>query len=361
MFDNQTPTAQSNQPASAPPKVGWHKLGDQNFLNKQPPVKIGNGPPSNLPIAQSRQNNNVKAPDDIFNEVDQSQNDNIERLTVNNFTVKAPAIKEPVVAFRAAQNSVLPIETQKSASLLTTLNTQPASQPAESADSDNIAVASRNFLNQQAPTELTIPQPPLSVEKQKSSLRKFFIFVLSAVILSLMIAGGILIYKIFKMDIILQPDIADSNPIIDDLTINEENNLINPPIDQPQLESTPIIVNPPPSAEQEPLPVIEEPAAVKPEAILDTDLDKIPDAEEIKIGTNPRAQDTDLDKLTDYEEVYTYKTDPLKKDSDNDQLTDAEEINTYKTDPLKNDTDGDGYSDGQEIKNGYNPAGEGRL
>ena len=50
-----------------------------------------------------------------------------------------------------------------------------------------------------------------------------------------------------------------------------------------------------------------------------------------------------------------------KKDSDNDGLPDEAEINTFQTDPHNKDTDGDGYSDGKEVKEGYDPAGEGKL
>lgn len=47
-------------------------------------------------------------------------------------------------------------------------------------------------------------------------------------------------------------------------------------------------------------------------------------------------------------------------DEDGDGLYDSLE-QFYGTTVGKIDTDGDGYSDGEEVKNGYNPAGEGRL
>jgi len=50
----------------------------------------------------------------------------------------------------------------------------------------------------------------------------------------------------------------------------------------------------------------------------------------------------------------------LLQDSDNDGLLDYEETE-YGTDINNPDTDGDGYLDGDEVKNGFNPAGEGRL
>ncbi len=48
------------------------------------------------------------------------------------------------------------------------------------------------------------------------------------------------------------------------------------------------------------------------------------------------------------------------QDTDNDGLFDDEE-EKYGCDMNNPDTDGDGYSDGDEVKNGYNPAGEGKL
>ena len=89
---------------------------------------------------------------------------------------------------------------------------------------------------------------------------------------------------------------------------------------------------------------------------LDSDGDGLTDAEEARLGTNPRNPDTDGDGLTDGEEVKTYKTDPLNADTDFDGLTDGEEVKTYKTNPLDRDTDKGGVSDGHEVKvDGTNP------
>ncbi|MBD3255930.1 MAG: hypothetical protein GF383_12610 [Candidatus Lokiarchaeota archaeon] len=64
--------------------------------------------------------------------------------------------------------------------------------------------------------------------------------------------------------------------------------------------------------------------------------------------------DTDGDGLTDYEELTQYGTDRLNIDTDLDNLNDAFEIK-YGTDPLDDDTDGDGYYDGIELTSGTNP------
>lgn len=70
--------------------------------------------------------------------------------------------------------------------------------------------------------------------------------------------------------------------------------------------------------------------------------------------------DTDGDGLSDAEEQ-SLGTDMQKADTDGDGLFDREEVKVYKTDSLKKDTDGDGIDDGTEVKNGYNPAGGGKL
>ena len=93
----------------------------------------------------------------------------------------------------------------------------------------------------------------------------------------------------------------------------------------------------------------------------DGDFDGLPDDQEALRSTNPANADTDGDTLTDGDEVNQYNTDPLKPDSDGDGLTDADEALKWKTDPARADTDNDGYTDRQEIKNGYNPAGEGKM
>ncbi|MBI2551003.1 hypothetical protein HYV73_01505 [Candidatus Uhrbacteria bacterium] len=72
------------------------------------------------------------------------------------------------------------------------------------------------------------------------------------------------------------------------------------------------------------------------------------------------ATDTDGDGLTDQEEAF-YGTNPSVADTDGDGLSDREEIMKYKTNPKNADSDGDGFADGTEVKNGYNPAGEGKL
>lgn len=82
----------------------------------------------------------------------------------------------------------------------------------------------------------------------------------------------------------------------------------------------------------------------------DTDGDGLSDGDEVfRYGTDPTKADTDGDGLTDYDEIIRYKTDPMKLDTDGDGLTDGDEVLKYRTDPLKVDTDGDGLADWDEV------------
>lgn len=71
-------------------------------------------------------------------------------------------------------------------------------------------------------------------------------------------------------------------------------------------------------------------------------------------------KDSDNDGLSDEEEL-KYGTDLYRTDTDSDGLFDKEELVKYKTNPLDSDSDSDKYTDGDEVKNGYNPAGPGKL
>ena len=70
--------------------------------------------------------------------------------------------------------------------------------------------------------------------------------------------------------------------------------------------------------------------------------------------------DSDGDGLDDLREE-GLRTDPQNWDTDGDELSDGDEVIIWKTDPLERDTDGDTHIDGVEVKNGYNPAGPGRI
>ncbi|MFN8368130.1 MAG: OmpA family protein [Candidatus Kapaibacterium sp.] len=87
---------------------------------------------------------------------------------------------------------------------------------------------------------------------------------------------------------------------------------------------------------------------------LDSDGDGIPNAEERRLGLDPKVSDTDGDGLSDFEEINVTHTDPKKADSDGDGLTDKEEV-VFKSSPIKIDTDGDGLSDQEEMIRATNP------
>ena len=92
---------------------------------------------------------------------------------------------------------------------------------------------------------------------------------------------------------------------------------------------------------------------------LDTDLDGIPDEDEILLGMDPNDPsdallDLDSDGLANVNEWIT-GTDLLNPDSDGDGLTDGDEVNTYGTSPLSTDSDADNLSDDVEIAEGLDP------
>lgn len=80
---------------------------------------------------------------------------------------------------------------------------------------------------------------------------------------------------------------------------------------------------------------------------LDTDKDKLPDSDEILLGTLINNADSDNDGLSDYDEV-RLSTDPRNADKDNDKLNDFAEVQ-LGTNPNQADTDGDLLSDFIEV------------
>ncbi len=66
----------------------------------------------------------------------------------------------------------------------------------------------------------------------------------------------------------------------------------------------------------------------------DSDGDRLTDAQENQLGTDPNVVDTDEDNMDDGTEVIDFGTDPLNPDSDADGYLDGDEQYTYGTDPL---------------------------
>ncbi len=104
------------------------------------------------------------------------------------------------------------------------------------------------------------------------------------------------------------------------------------------------------------------PFSLKANNFLDSDLDGVPDKDEINIYfTDPNLRDTDYDGYSDWLELNSgfspLDSRPIKledSDFDHDGLSDRMELN-FKTNLTNKDTDGDGFLDGEEIKNFYNP------
>jgi cell division protein FtsB len=89
-------------------------------------------------------------------------------------------------------------------------------------------------------------------------------------------------------------------------------------------------------------------AAATQTASADSDGDGLTDAEEARLGTDPRAADTDVDGLSDGAETRQHGTNPLNADTDGDRLPDGEEI-ALGANPLVRDSDGDNVEDGREV------------
>jgi Bacterial TSP3 repeat len=81
-------------------------------------------------------------------------------------------------------------------------------------------------------------------------------------------------------------------------------------------------------------------------ASRDSDKDGIPDAEEIRRGTDPYSSDSDHDGVSDKDEIEA-GLNPRRADSDGDGLSDGVELDR-DSDPFNADTDGDHKSDGED-------------
>jgi len=81
----------------------------------------------------------------------------------------------------------------------------------------------------------------------------------------------------------------------------------------------------------------------------DADSDGLNNLGEQTEGSDPRVADTDGDGLTDGDEVNVHLSNPLVQDSDGDLLSDGDEVNVHMSDPVLFDTDGGGTGDGLEV------------
>jgi predicted Ser/Thr protein kinase len=79
-------------------------------------------------------------------------------------------------------------------------------------------------------------------------------------------------------------------------------------------------------------------------ALADSDNDGLPNAEEIKLGTDPNKADTDGDGLADGDEVKKYGTNPLDIDTDHDSVNDGTEV-AKSCSPVNPDSNGNGVPD----------------
>jgi hypothetical protein len=85
----------------------------------------------------------------------------------------------------------------------------------------------------------------------------------------------------------------------------------------------------------------------------DTDGDGLRDGTEFDLSLDPLVADSDGDGLLDRTE-FAFGTDPSSPDTDRDGILDGDEVQG-NTDPTLPDTDGDGLSDGAELANDTDP------
>jgi len=168
--------------------------------------------------------------------------------------------------------------------------------------------------------EVKAPGMPPSVPAVKggSKVLKIFLWLFVVIIVILVLSGGG--WYVYNRFFALSIDTLDTET---NLNVNTPQENLN--------TNVPTGVDPGFGV----VPTAEEPEDLE---TVDTDGDRLTDAEELNLGLDPNSSDTDEDGLFDYEEVRIYNTDPLEPDSD-----------------------GDGFLDGDEIKNGYNPLGVGKL
>ncbi|MFH1286943.1 MAG: hypothetical protein ABII02_04310 [Candidatus Magasanikbacteria bacterium] len=185
--------------------------------------------------------------------------------------------------------------------------------------------------------QASTPQTGIDYDMKSPSAAKGIVTIVIAVVVVVIIGGGgWWIYSNF----IRVVDIDEGPAVVTDTTFEEE---IPLPSDTdtgiPLIESDGTTTEPEDIEIEEPTPDEE---AIDDQVLFGEPIDK------------------DADGLDDATEV-KFNTDPNNWDSDGDELSDGDEVNVWKTNPLNPDSDGDSFPDGAEIKNGYNPAGPGKL
>ncbi len=208
---------------------------------------------------------------------------------------------------------------------------QPVEDIFSETENPDPGVVLPNMPLEGAPAD-AVPQPPVLPSQSSGKLKVFIVGFIGVLIIA---GGGWYVYDRFlsgdqleigeignvPSDAFLPPDPVVADPVVDDVVADEVDDQVEPeaPIDTPE-------------------PIVEPVAEVIPVAPVDSDSDGLTDEEELSLGTNPQSLDSDADGLTD-----------------------SDEVKIWKTNPLATDSDGDGFSDGDEVKNGYNPAGPGKL
>jgi hypothetical protein len=208
----------------------------------------------------------------------------------------------------------------------------PVTKPAMSAKLDKPMIDTM-------PAEM---QQPISTVKEPSAAKKIMMLIIAIVVLLILVGIGWFVYASFfrsSTTVSSQPTNSGGSPL------DVQNDPFFDPTVAPDVSNQPIIDDSGLSDDQVDDSILFGESAEGSGSIdtiveesIDVDGDNLDNARELDVGTDPNNWDTDGDGLSDGDEVIIWKTDPLNPDSD-----------------------GDTFLDGAEVKNGYNPAGEGRI
>ena len=279
--------------------------------------------PSNLPVGE---------PEDVFSDVDK-----VEPVEAGAATV-VPATATPQVSDSALGAGALrPVEKEvRPATEMAAPEAMPEATPEAGAQQPDLNTVEES-LGIGGGTPVQPAAPPASADmyaiKEPTLTRGVVGIIIVVVAIMILSFGGWWIYNSFIR------------------TTPEDTIFITPPADElifPEEDELPILEE------------VEDAIVVVPEDLeedLEEDLGQDILDEQILFG---EPIDTDGDGLDDEREI-EIGIDPNNWDTDGDELSDGDEVIIWKTEPLNPDTDGDSFFDGAEIKNGYNPAGPGKL
>lgn len=276
--------------------------------------------PSNLPIGE---------PEDMFAGVEKDDAP-VPPMNENEQAPVQPPVEEAATALGAG---ILKPKQE---------TTQVEQQPTSMVKPD-IPITSESNVPSGMPANTPPPSNPnqgndIYTVKEPALAKGLIKLIIAAVVVVILGGGSWWIYSSFIMD----TNTGDSFDL--DTTGQPTSDFINQPVGTNVVE--PAVTDIQPADDLTDVSVVE-----------DTDITSEIVDDQVLFG---EPIDKDGDGLDDIREK-DINTDPNNWDSDNDLLSDGDEVTIWKTDPLNPDSDGDSFEDGVEVRNGYNPAGPGKI